>query len=62
MDITYGCMDVWLWLKFMTESVDIIDYAGINPYVIVEFADYVHAYIFNEATQEVCHISGHTKG
>ena len=61
MDITYECMDIWLWLKFMTESVDVIDYVGINPYVIIEFADYVHAYMFDEATQEVCHISGYEK-
>ena len=61
MDITYGCMDVWLWLKFMTESVDVIDYVGINPYIIIEFADYVHAYMFNETTQEVCHINGYVK-
>ena len=61
MDITYGCMDIWLWLKFITESVDVVDYVGINPYVIIEFADYVHAYIFDEATQEVCHISGYAK-
>ena len=61
MDITYGCMDIWLWLKFMTESVDVIDYVGINPYIIIEFADYVHAYMFDETTQEVCHISGYEK-
>ena len=61
MDITYGCMDIWLWLKFMTESVDVIDYVGINPYIIIEFADYVHAYMFDEVTQEVCHISGYKK-
>ena len=54
-------MDIWLWLKFITESVDVVDYVGINPYVIIEFADYVHAYIFDEATQEVCHISGYKK-
>ena len=48
MDITYGCMDIWLWLKFMTESVDVIDYVGINPYIIIEFADYVHAYMFDD--------------
>ena len=60
MDITYECMDIWLWLKFIS-MMDVIDYVGINPYVIIEFADYVHAYMFDEATQEVCHISGHAK-
>ena len=45
----------------MTESVDVIDYVGINPYIIIEFADYVHAYMFDEVTQEVCHISGYAK-
>ena len=45
----------------MTESVDVIDYVGINPYIIIEFADYVHAYMFDETTQEVCHISGYEK-
>ena len=61
MDITYGCMDIWLWLKFMTESVDVIDYVGINPYIIVELPTYVHAYMFDDVTQEVCHISGYAK-
>ena len=60
MDITYECMNIYLWLKFM-QQMDIVDQVGINPYIIVEFADYVHAYIFDEATQEVCHISGYEK-
>ena len=60
MDITYECMDIWLWLKFIS-MMDVIDYVGINPYIIVELPTYVHAYMFDEATQEVCHISGYEK-
>ena len=60
MDITYECMNVFLWLKFMSQ-MDIVNKTGINPYAIVEFANYVHVYMFNEATQEVCHISGYAK-
>ena len=60
MDITYECMDIWLWLKFIS-MMDVIDYVGINPYIIVELPTYVHAYMSDEATQEVCHISGYEK-
>ena len=60
MDITYECMDIWLWLKFIS-MMDVIDYVGINPYIIVELPTYVHAYMFDETTQEVCHISGYAK-
>ena len=60
MDITYECMDIWLWLKFIS-MMDVIDYVGINPYIIVELPTYVHAYMFDEVTQEVCHISRYAK-
>ena len=60
MDITYECMDIWLWLKFIS-MMDVIDYVGINPYIIVELPTYVHAYMFDEVAQEVCHISGYEK-
>ena len=60
MDITYECMDIWLWLKFIS-MMDVIDYVGINPYIIVELPTYVHAYMFDDVTQEVCHISGYAK-
>ena len=60
MDITYECMNIWLWLKFMSQ-MDIVDQVGINPYIIVEFANYIHAYMFDEVAQEVCHISGYEK-
>ena len=36
-------------------------YVGINPYIIVELPTYVHAYMFDEVAQEVCHVSGYEK-
>ena len=60
MDITYECMNIYLWLKFIS-MMDVVDYMGINPYIIVEMPNYVHAYMFDEVTQEVCHISGYVK-
>ena len=60
MDITYQCMDAWQWLVFMFK-LDALEYTGHAPFIIVEFADYVHAYIFHEDIQEVCHIQGYEK-
>ena len=60
MDITYGCMDVWLWLKFMSQ-MDIVSQVGHEPFIIVEFANHVHAYIVDTVNQEVCHIKGYAK-
>ena len=60
MDITYECMNIYLWLKFIS-MMDVVDYMGINPYIIVEMPNYVHAYMFDEVTQDVCHLSGHAK-
>ena len=53
-------MDAWEWLLFMFK-LDAPEYTGHAPFIIVEFADYVHAYIFHEDIQEVCHIQGYEK-
>ena len=60
MDITYECLHIYDWLRFM-QSLDIVNKAGINPFIIVEFVDYVHAYVYNEAIEEVCHIGAYEK-
>ena len=53
-------MDVWLWLKFMSQ-MDIVSQVGHEPFIIVEFANHVHAYIVDTVNQEVCHIKGYAK-
>ena len=60
MDITYLCMDVWLWLLFMAQ-LDIVAQTAHDPFIIVEFENYVHAYIVDTVNQEVCHVKGHAK-
>ncbi len=60
MDLTYECMNIWEWLKFM-DMMDIVSKAGINPFFIVEMPTAIHVYEFNEAAQEMCHIKGIVK-